>query len=185
MSGDPHKARDLKLLDAIDSFRRAPFSRTVWRATRKGRDPLQGSRSRSRWCNDTFDVLYTSLERDGAVAEIFSLLSSQPVFPSKIRPIVSRISVAVKKVLRLEDLSTLERLGVDTMRYRERVYQRTQEIADGAYFLGFQGLLAPSARWNCQSLVLFTDRISPEEIAVEHREDQPIDWEAWRSTHKR
>jgi hypothetical protein len=33
---------------------------------------------------------------------------------------------------------------------------RTQEIADSAYFLGFDGLIAPGARWACLNLVLFT-----------------------------
>lgn len=179
------KARDLKLLDAIDAFPREPFSGPVWRVTREGRDPLQGARSRSRWCNDSFDVLYTSLEQDGAFAEIYALLSSQPVFPSKIRAIACRISVTVSKVLRLDSLQALEPLGVDTTRYHERIYQRTQEIADAAYFLGFQGLLAPSARWNCHSLVLFTDHISPGDIQCEQCGDCPIDWDAWRKSHKR
>lgn len=185
MPPDLRKARDLGLLDAVDGFQREPFQGSVWRVVREGRDPLQGARSRSRWCNDSFDVLYTSLERDGAVAEIFALLSSQPVFPSKIRSFAHRLSIRATKVLRLADLPTLAKLGVDIDRYRERIYRRTQEIADAAYFLGFDGLIAPSARWPGLNLVVFTDRLSPDDMTSEESDAEPIDWKAWRENRKR
>jgi RES domain-containing protein len=177
---DPRKARDLALLDAIDAFKREPFAQPVWRVAREGRDPLLGARSRSRWCNGSFDVLYASLEREGALAEVHALLSSQPVFPSKIRSFVHRIAVRASHTLRLADLPTLARLGVDTARCRERAYARTQEIADAAYFLAFDGLIAPSARFECLNLALFTDRVAPADLVLEHSGAEAIDWQAWR-----
>jgi hypothetical protein len=177
---DPRKARDLALLDAIDAFKREPFARPVWRLTREGRDPTLGAPSVSRWCNGTFDALYTSLERDGALAEIYALLSLQPVFPSKVRFFAHEIKVTANKTLRLADLVTLGKLGVDVNRYRERDYEKTQPIADAAYFLGFDGLIAPSARWECLSAVLFTDRIPPDEIEIVESELKPVDWGHWR-----
>jgi hypothetical protein len=173
----------MDLLDAIDSFRREPFQGRVWRIVREGRDPLLGSPSQSCWCNGTFDVLYTCLEEDGAVAEIYSLLSLQPVFPSKISWHVCEIRIEVDRTLRIADLETLQRLGVDTARYKDRTYVRTQEIADAAYFLGFDGLQAPSARWSCDNLVLFTDRIAPDRISLSGRPTN-VDWGAWRSRHR-
>lgn len=180
MTPDPRKARDLALLDSIDNFQREPLHYSVWRVTREGRDPLQGARSRSRWCNDSFDILYASLEKDGALAEAYALLSSQPVFPSRVNFFVHRISIRLFKALRLPDMATLDKLGVDVTRYRERVYHRTQDIADAAYFLDFDGLIAPSARWNCHALALFTDRILPENIELTHSDQKPIDWLGWR-----
>jgi hypothetical protein len=152
--------RDLRLLDAIDAFKREPFSQPVWRVAREGRDPILGAPSMSRWCNGTFDVLYTSLEREGAIAEIYTLLSMQPVSPSKIRLYVHRLTVSAQRTIRLADLATLSKLGVDVNRYRERDDSSTQPIADATYFLGFDGLIAPSARWECLNAVLFTDQIS-------------------------
>ncbi|HKH35243.1 MAG TPA: RES domain-containing protein [Beijerinckiaceae bacterium] len=64
---------------------------------------------------------------------------------------------------RQHGLPTLSKLGVDA-RYADRDYRRTQEVADAAFFLGFDGLIAPSARWACLNLVLFTDRIPPDRI---------------------
>jgi RES domain len=179
---DSRKARDLALLDAVDAFKREPFAQPVWRVAREGRDPLQGARSPSRWCNGTYDVLYTSLEREGAIAEIYALFNSQPVFPSRIRSFVHRIGIEASETLRLADLAALAKLGVDTSRYREREYERTQEISDAAYFLGFDGLVAPNARWPCLNLIAFTDRIPPDLLHVQHSEPDPIDWRAWRKS---
>ena len=180
MVEDARRARDLGLLDAIDAFGREALDAEVWRVVRSGRDPALGGPSRSRWCNGSFDVLYTSFERDGAIAEINALLSLQPVFPSKDRWVVNKLKVSAAQTLRLAELPALARLNVDTARYRERDYRRTQEIADAAYFLGFDGLIAPSARWSCLNLVLFTDRIPPGQIEVVEAPDAPVQWEEWR-----
>ncbi len=185
MFGDARRARDFALLDAVDASRREPFDAEVWRLVRAGRDPVLGSRSPSRWCDGQFDVLYTALERDGALAEINALLSLQPVFPSKERWFAYRLAIIAPQTLRLADLATLARLGVDTTRYAERDYKRTQEIADAAYFLGFDGLLAVSARWTCLNLVLFTERVPAEQIRVVGDADGPVDFTAWRKRTRR
>jgi hypothetical protein len=173
-------ARDLQLLDAIDAFRRESLGAEVWRVVPEGRDPALGRASLSRWCNGTFDVLYMSLERHGAIAEIYALLSLQPVFPSKPGWFAHKLKVSAIQTLKLADLPTLARLGVDTDRYADRDYRRTQPIADAAYFLGFDGLVAPSARYRCLNLVVFTERLAPQQIEAVSRDEQPIDWEAWR-----
>lgn len=180
MASDIRKARDLSLLDSIDAFDREVVSLEAWRVVRVGRDPLQGAPSRSRWCNETFDVLYTSLERDGAVAEVFSLLNSQPVFPTKIEARAHLVSVSLTRVLRLDGMESLAALGVEVSRFKERDYLRTQAIADAAHFLDFEGLIVPSARWNCSNLVIFSDRIVPDAISHKVSEADPIDWTAWR-----
>jgi len=185
VTSDPRRARDLRLLDAIDAFKQEPFAQPLWRVAREGRDPVAGARSISRWCDGTFDVLYTSLQRDGALAEMHALLSSQPVFPSKIRFFVHQLKVSAEKTIRFADLRTLGKLGVDVSRYRERDYSRTQSIADAACFLGFDGLIAPSARWECLNAVLFTDRIPSERIELAKREPTPVAWDAWRKRTRR
>ncbi len=176
----PRPARDHELIDAVDEFPRIAFSGELWRVAREGRDPLVASRSNSRWCDGGFDVLYTAAARDGAIAEVHALLSLQPVFPSKIRFFVHRLEVRTTETLRLADLPTLARLGVDVAKYRERDYSKTQAIADAAFFLGFDGLIAPSARWDCAVAALFADRTGPENLVLAHSEPDAIDWKSWR-----
>jgi RES domain-containing protein len=176
------KPRDPALLDALDAFGRVRYSGDTWRAVRRGRDPLQGSASGGRWDPTFFDVLYTSLAADGAVAEAHFHLSRQPVFPSKLRYRLHRIRVKTARTLRLPDLSAMVPLGVDPARYREILYGQTQAIGDAAYFLGFDSIIAPNARWSCNNLILFTDQIAPADLEVV--ESSEINWTEWRKKAK-
>ena len=184
MSDTARRARDLQLLDAVDAFKREPFAEPVWRIVRSGRDPLMASPSRSRWCNGAFDVLYTSVEKDGAIAEINAMLMLQPVFPSGMSWFAHKLRIDAKQALRIADYPALQQLGVDTSGYTGRNYARTQEIADAAYFLGFDGLIAPSARWNCLNAVLFTDRISPDQIEITGSATEPVMFDEWRKRQR-
>lgn len=172
-------ARDPDLLDALDAHEGASFEGEVWRIVREEREPLQGHPSLARSDPGTFDVLYTSLEREGALEEIHFHLSRQPVFPSKIRSVLHRILVRTQRTLRIADLAALEGLGVSPETYGSLSFERTQEIGDAAAFLGFDGILAPSARWPCQNLVLFTERFTPADLRVVNSE--PVDWADWRA----
>jgi hypothetical protein len=124
------------------------------------------------------------MERDGAIAEINALLSLQPVFPSKMRCHSFEMNVRSTKALHIADLPTLQKLGVDTAAYQERRYDRTQMIADAAFFLGFDGLIVPSARWACKNLVLFTSRLQPGDVELASDNGTQIDWNAWRHEHQ-
>jgi hypothetical protein len=185
MTVAPRKARDLGLIDAVDAFARTPFEGRVWRVVREGRDPTLASPSLSRWCDGSFDILYTAQKRDGAIAEIHAFLSAQPVFPSKMRWYCHELEVSAYRAVRFADLATLHALGVETARYQERRYERTQGIAEAAHFLGFDGLIAPSARWSCLNLMLFAARLGPDDVRLVHSEKDPIDWTAWRAASSR
>ena len=177
--------RDSSLIDALDQHPRVKFEGTVWRVVREGRDPMQFGRSGGRWDDTTFDVLYTSLEREGAIAEMyFHLLRGQPVFPSKVRFTLHQLHVSLSDAVRFDDLSGLASLGLDQSRYgqlsyneRNTEYPRSQEIAEVAFFLDADGLIVPSARHLCLNLIAFGDRLPPG--SVEQVKDHGlIDWSA-------
>jgi RES domain-containing protein len=180
--------RDNTLIDALEAAPSTLFENTVWRVVREGRDVLQGSAFGGRWDDTTFDVLYTSKVADGAIAEIYFHLSrGQPVIPSKVAYRLYELRVAIQRTLVLADLAALAALGVDTARYgmlsyAERVqeYPRPQEVAETAHFVGFDGLIVPSARFECLNVVLFCDRIPPESTEVV-RDHGAVDWDSWRT----
>lgn len=156
----------------------------MWRVVRTGRDVLDGSRGAGRWNTADTSVLYGAAVPDGALAEInFHLSLGQSVFPSKIRHDLFELAVTARQTLVLADMDQLRRLGVDDARYRELLYTRTQEIGAAAAFLGFDGLIAPSARWSCQNIVLFLDAFNLEEVRTVAT--QPVDWAAWRQANSR
>lgn len=177
------RARDLELLDLIDAHEGVAFEGDVWRIVRQERDVLQGYPAGARWDPGTFDVLYASLAREGALAEIHFHLSRQPVFPSKLRSMLHRLRVRTQRTLKIANLEALEGLGVSSATYKTLSYERCQEIGDAAQFLGFDGILAPSARWPCQNLVLFVDRLEPDELQL--MESEPVDWQAWRNAQRK
>jgi RES domain-containing protein len=155
----------------------------VWRIVREGIEVLQGYPAKARWDPGTFDVLYTSLEREGALEEIHFHLAQQPVFPSRLSSSLYRIAVRTKRTLKLANLEAVQGLGVSAETYAGLTYERTQDIGDAAAFLGFDGILAPSARWSCQNLIIFCDRFNPGDLAAVHSEhSEHIDWDAWRRT---
>ena len=69
-------------------------------------------------------------------------------------------------------------LGVDLTRYGERDYGRTQQIGAALAFLGVDGLIAPSARWSCDNLVVFQENHNMiERVTV--KEHEMVDWRVW------
>ena len=126
-------------------------------------------------------ILYTSLERDGALAEVVSYLALLTPVPTS-RPLkVSRLGVSTAKTLRLAR-ANLERLDVDLARYGERDYGRTQNIGAAVAFLGLDGLIAPSARWACDNLMIYqTNHLLNERLEV--IEEENVDWGGWAREH--
>jgi RES domain-containing protein len=158
----PNPRRDSKLIDALDGLSPTRFKGTLWRIVRDGRDPCACSASGGRWDDTTFDVLYTSEHRDGAIAEMyFHLLRGHPVFPSRVAFRLHELAVDLPSVLDLADSTRLTALGVDMRRFGQLSYQernseypRTQEVAEVAYFLDHAGIVVPSARWDCRNVVI-------------------------------
>ncbi len=182
--------RDSQLIDALDLIEPKQFNGTVWRVVREGRDPRICNASGGRWDDGTFDVLYTARERDGAIAEMhFHLLRGQPVFPSKIRYKIFELSISLAQTLKLPTLEELEQLGLDISSYgqlsydeKHREYPRTQDIAEAAQFMDFDGLIIPNARWNCSNVVAFCDLVAPGFLEVV-KDHGLIDWASWRREH--
>lgn len=168
---------DPALLERLSAFATERFDGEVFRATRQTLDPLAPSTSGGRWVpRNLAPVLYTSLRREGALAEItfhWGQLTPRPSKPA----VVHRLGVSTERRLRLikADLADLD---VDMRRFHDVNYHRTQKIGAAVAFLGCDGLMVPSARWACENLVLFTDNhqlSSRLEVLSAAR----VDWQAW------
>ncbi|MER9232225.1 RES family NAD+ phosphorylase [Mesorhizobium sp. M0622] len=177
------KRRDSRLIDAIEAIAPVEYSGTVWRVVRQGRSPIQCSSSGGRWGDETFDVLYASQAREGALSEMrFHLTRGQPVAPSRVRYNLFEIDLALERALRLLDLAALQSLGLDTPRYGQLSYQekhaeypRSQDIGEAAHFLDYDGLIVPSARYDCLNVVAFCDRL-PAGAITTRTDHGDIDW---------
>jgi hypothetical protein len=173
---------DRELLERLSAFAPVKLDTTVFRATRRGLDPLTPSTIGGRWMSPgETPILYTSLERDGAIAEIayhWSLLTPVPSKPM----MVHELSATVNKTLKLAHAELVD-LGVDWKRYGEINYERTQLIGAAVAHLKFDGLIAPSARWNCVNAMLFLPEFdSAAELIL--RSSAQVDWREWVREHK-
>jgi hypothetical protein len=176
-------ARDLQLLDLLDAHEGVSFEGEVWRVVRAGIDVLQGYPAKARWDPGTFDVLYTSMQREGALQEIHFHLSQQPVFPSRLRSALHKIAVRTHRTLKLANLEAIAGLGASPESYGSLSYERTQDIGDAAAFLGFDGIIAPSARHSCHNLIIFCDHFTPADLTVV--ESEQVDWDAWHASRQK
>jgi len=169
------------LIDRLSELPVEAFAGEVFRATPKSLDPLTYSTRAGRWSVDGgVAVLYTSLTREGALAEIgfhWSRLTPLPTKPAMLH----RLRLTTKSTLRLVR-AQFPMFGVDPARFGELNYARTQEIGEAVAFLGKDGLIVPSARWDCDNLMLFNDNQAIEsELEVVSSEE--VDWLSWSRDH--
>jgi RES domain-containing protein len=178
------RVHDRALLDALESAETIALTLDVWRITRAGRGAIRGSTAPGRWSpGNLVEVLYTSLEREGALAEIGFRLGLEPVWPSRVAHEIHNIRVATENTLRFLDVGALEAFGVDPARYGGFDYAACQALAVAAHFMEYDGLLVPGARHDSHNLVLFMDRAAA--ASLELQASEPVDWTSWRRAKRR
>lgn len=174
---------DPDLLDKLSSFKSEPFEGRVFRATRMNLDPTAHSTWGGRWApKDDYPALYTSMEPDGAIAEIshhWSLMTPRPTKPIMLHT----LNVSASQTLKLIR-ADLKALGVDLNHFNELDYTRTQQIGSAVAFLDNDGLIVPSARWECDNLILFENG-ALKTLLEPVGEPRVIDWQAWCKEHNR
>lgn len=177
------RVHDRAILDALEDLEFDVIEETVWRVVRRGRDPRRGAVANGRWnAIGEFEVLYTSLTAEGALAEVGYRLSLEPIWPSRIEHEIHTLKIWADRALRFQNLQQLEKLGVNVARFESFEYEVTQAIAAAAHFLEFDALIVPSARHEGSNLVAFLDRLR---IPPELLNTDKIDWLAWHARIRR
>ncbi len=175
--------RDSALLDALERREQAPFSGTVWRSVRRGRNPTQCWRVGGRWDDKSFDVLYASEDRDGAIEERrFHLFRGQPFPPSTIRYELFELRAQLSNVILFSDLEGLQSVGMVTAGFglasyadKDVEYPRTQQIAEACFFMGADGIRVPNARHKSLNLIVFCEQDTQMDLEIV-RNHGVVDW---------
>lgn len=93
-----------------------------------------------------------------------------------------RLHLTTKRTLRLLQADLLS-LGVVWADYPTLNYVKTQQIGAAVAFLGCDGLIAPSARWACENLMLFpTNHAFESELSVVASEE--VGLKEWAREHR-
>ena len=88
---------------------------------------MDGSKGAGRWNLRESEVLYCSLEKDGALSEInFHISRQNSVFPSLLNSVIHRLNARFEYTLDLSNMALLEELGVNSSQYTEILYEQTQ-----------------------------------------------------------
>jgi len=186
----PRPPRPKALLDAIEAETPVGFSGQVWRVVTDGFEPLRPSRAGGRWDDGSFDVLYTSASRDGALAESwFHAAKGQPIIPSKIAKRLYQIKADLHRVLDLSSKGKLASFGVNMaaygrLSYMQRVeeYPALQQIGEVAFFHEYQAVIVPSARWPGSNVVIITEHVALAQLEIVASE--PVDLRKWALTNR-
>ena len=143
--------RDPGLLEQLESCPQKPFEGVVHRVVWADKSPVLGSNGKQgRWNSpdSEFEILNTSFEAEGADSEFEAFWSLFEQRPDR-KALNWKLKVRLKRVVEL-NFEDLEKLSVRQADYQDRDYSRTQEISDAVSYLGCDGLIVPSARYDCK-----------------------------------
>jgi len=151
-----------ELLDRLEDIEPRQFSGVVFRHVLGESAPLGANTRGARWNPPDVSALYTSLDRDTAIAEGDFILSLQQVRPSVTRWIV-QIQVTLQRVMEVDEV-TLQELGVSRDVLEALDHTSCSEIGGAVHWLGLEGLIVPSARWPGQNLVIYIGHQDPDGV---------------------
>lgn len=153
----------LELLEYLQSLSSAPFNGTAYRHMFGDRQPTLENSLGARWNPPGVAAIYMSLERVTAVAEGDHAIAVQPIRPSVTRWIYP-VQVALADVLDLSPAGVLEPTGVDARELTSDDHSACRAVGEAVAWLGFEGLIVPSARGEGPNLVIFTANLKPQSV---------------------
>ena len=152
---------DPELLDAIEGLGFEVLEEaTVWRHMFNDNPPELSNTRGARWNPAGLAAIYTSEQRETAIAEGQHAIDSQPLRP-RARRYVYELRVSAAKVLRIasDDLGTL---GLDPADLESPDFTACQRVGAHAAFLGYDALIVPSARAEGTNVVLFLNELAAD-----------------------
>jgi RES domain-containing protein len=154
---------DPEFLDELERRIVRPWRGTAWRVTVGAKEPLHTNTRGARWNPPGVEVLYTSLERNSAIAEVEHLLSRQPVLVRAPR-FISQLRVQLSGVADLSRAESIEPFGWSIEDLTGEDWTLPQRIGSAVEFLEVSGLLVPSARADTTNLVVLMKNQSANDV---------------------
>jgi RES domain-containing protein len=152
---------DPELLNAIESLGFEVLDEvTVWRHMFNDNPPELSNTRGARWNPAGLAAIYTSEQRETALAEGQHAIDSQPLRP-RARRYIYELRVSAAKVLRIapEDLRIL---GLDKSDLESPDFTACQRVGAHAAFLEYDALIVPSARADGINVVIFVNELAAD-----------------------
>jgi RES domain-containing protein len=152
---------DEDVLRALAEISPSPWNGIVYRHMFADYRPDRENTLGARWNPAGIPAIYTSLSREGVLAEVEYQLSMEPLRPS-VRRTLYKVEVALSSVLDLSSWTTLERFGLSSEGFTGTDHAPCQKIGGAVEDLEHDGLLVPSARLTGgTNLVIYPNRQRP------------------------
>jgi RES domain-containing protein len=154
---------DPDLLDAIERLGSESLSEfIVWRHMFNDNPPELANIRGARWNPPGLAAIYSSEEREIALAEGQHAIDSQPLRP-RARRFLYELRVSADKALRIR-LSDLPALGLTEADLQSPDFGPCQRVGSHAAFLGYDALIVPSARADGSNVVIFVNELAAEAL---------------------
>jgi RES domain-containing protein len=142
------------LLDALQAITPASWAGHAFRHTFADYAPDVENTRGARWNPPGTAAIYTSLTREGVLAEAEHQLSIQPIRP-RVKRTIHTLDLSLSSLLDLTNIDLLARLGVGLGELGGDDMLACQQVGGATSWLDHDGLLIPSARAEAVNLVIF------------------------------
>lgn len=136
----------------------------LYRSTSPGYDVLSGEGARvkgGRWNPPgSFPCIYTATDPSGAALEVYRTARKFGVAVETLLPRhLTTLRAKLGRVLNLCTPTSLEALGLNGAVLTDDDLRICQAVGDAAHYLGFEGILAPSAAGPAATVAIFPNSL--------------------------
>ncbi|HEY0155896.1 MAG TPA: RES family NAD+ phosphorylase [Thermoanaerobaculia bacterium] len=154
------------MLDILQSASVSAWSGTVYRHMFGSHPAARSNTTGGRWNDVGVEAIYTSCERETALAEAEYYINMQPLRPKAKRTLYT-IRVSLKNVIDLTAAGVLAQLGITDSFLGAPDHSPCRTIGGAVNWLGHDGLLVPSARRpGGTNLVIYQQDLSTSDFEV-------------------
>lgn len=168
---------DEDIVQRVNDLGTTIWSGTTHRYTTTGRDPRSGTGARlfgGRWNpRGVFPTVYLAQPAGTCIAELDrSAAASGLSVPAMLRKGLTLHTLGAHElqVLDLREPLALGQVGLELQDISDEDWTACQAVGHAAYFLDFDGVLAPSATGTGLVLAAFETRLRPGHLTVEQSE---------------
>jgi RES domain-containing protein len=166
-----------ELVDKIDELNTTSIEGEFFRYTSARRDPLSGAGARAfggRWNpKDICSTIYLAQPKNACAGEVDRAAKANNVTAHAMLRASYVLHTVTVKPLQIIDLTVAENLdhvGLTDSDIADDDWSACQAVGHAAWFLGIQGVLAPSASGRGAVLAVYENRIGLGQLAVSQSE---------------